>query len=148
MKKFISILLCYCVLTLPTGCTMYKPLATVDAETVPGAQNYLILHTPTRNYEISNYKFTRDSIEGNLGRNVSSRMNTINIYTQLNFDIKLNMTSTKFIRISKSDISKISYRKFSLGNTILLIAGGAGAIAVLAAIVANSMSFNIDLNGF
>ena len=147
MKKFVSILLCYCILMLPTGCRSSKLLTTDQAETVKGAQNYLVLHTPLRNYKIYNYKFTKDSIEGDLRIISTSKSKTINLYTELNFDIKLSSNSTEFVRLSKSDITKVMYTKFSAKNTTLAVIGGLGILAILAAIVANSMTFNLDLSG-
>ncbi len=147
MKKFVSILLCYCILMLPTGCRSSKLLTTDQAETMKGTQNYLVLHTPLRNYKIYNYKFTKDSIEGDLRIISPSKSKTINLYTELNFEIRLNSNSTEFVRLSKSDITKVTYKKFSTKKTILVVIGGLGILAILAAIVANSMTFDIDLSG-
>lgn len=147
MKKFVSILLCYCILMLPTGCRSSKLLTTDQAETMKGTQNYLVLHTPLRNYKIYNYKFTKDSIEGDLRIISPSKSKTINLYTELNFEIRLNSNSTEFVRLSKSDITKVTYKKFSIKKTILVVIGGLGILAILAAIVANSMTFDIDLSG-
>lgn len=147
MKKFISILLCYCILILPTGCHTSKLLTADEAETKMGTQNYLILHTPNRNYKIFNYKFTKDSIEGDLRIISPGKSKTINLYTEMNFDIKLSRDSSKFVSISKSNISKITYMEFSSGNTILAVIGILGVLVGIAAIAANNMSFNIDLSG-
>lgn len=147
MKKFISILLCYCILILPTGCHTSKFLTADEAETKMGAQNYLILHTPNRNYKIFNYKFTKDSIEGDLRIISPGKSKTINLYTEMNFDIKLSRDSSRFVSISKSSISKITYMEFSSGNTILAVIGILGVLVGIAAIAANNMSFNIDLSG-
>ena len=147
MKKFISILLCYCILILPTGCHTSKLLTADEAETKRGTQNYLILHTPNRNYKIFNYKFTKDSIEGDLRIISPGKSKTINLYTEMNFDIKLSRDSSKFVNISKSNISKITYMEFSSGNTILAVIGILGVLVGIVAIAANNMSFNIDLSG-
>ena len=147
MKKFISILLCYCILILPTGCNSTKLITADEAETKQGTQNYLILHTPNRNYTIFNYKFTKDSIEGDLRIISPGKSKTINLYTKMIFNIKLNRNSSEFVRLSKSDITKVTYKEFSAGNTIIAVVGVLGILVVAAAIVANSMSFNIDLSG-
>lgn len=147
MKKFISILLCYCILMLPTGCRSSKLLTSDEAETKKGTQNYLILHTPNRDYKIFNYKFAKDSIEGDLRIFSPGKSKTINLYTKMIFNIKLDRNSSEFVRISKSDITKITYKEFSAGNTIIAVVGVLGILVVAAAIVANSMSFNIDLSG-
>ncbi|BBE18970.1 hypothetical protein AQPE_3143 [Aquipluma nitroreducens] len=147
MKKFISILLCYCILILPTGCHTSKLLTADEAEAKTGTQNYLILHTPNRNYKIFNYKFTKDSIEGDLRILSPGKSKTINLYTEMNFDIKLSRDSSEFVRISKADITKITYKEFSMQNTIIAVVGVLGVFAILSVIVANSMSFNIDLSG-
>lgn len=147
MKKFVSILLCYCILMLPTGCRSSKLLTTDEAATMKEAQNYLVLHTPLRNYKIYNYKFTNDSIEGDLRAISPSKSKTINLYTEFNFDINLNRNSSKFVRLSKSDITKITYKEFSTEKTILAVVGGLGILVILAVIVANSMSFNMDFSG-
>jgi len=147
MKKFVSILLCYCILMLPTGCRSSKLLTTDEAATMKETQNYLVLHTPLRNYKIYNYKFTNDSIEGNLRVISPSKSKTINVYIKFNFDVNLKSNSSEFVRISKSDITKITYRKFSAEKTIIAAVGGLGILVILASIVANSMSFNIDLSG-
>jgi hypothetical protein len=147
MKKFISILLCYCILMLPIGCNSTKLITSDEAETKKGTQNYLILHTPERNYKIFNYKFTKDSIEGDLRIFSAGKSKTINLYTEMNFNINLSRNSSEFVSISKSDISKITYMEFSSGNTILGIVGVLGVLVVIAAIAASNMSFNIDLSG-
>lgn len=148
MKKIISILLCYCILMLPSGCRSSKPLTADDAATMKRIRNFLVLHTPTRTYKMYDYKFTTDSIEGNLRIYPPGQMtNTINIYTEMNFELKLDRNSSKYTRLSKNDITKITYKKFSLENTILLTLGVFGSIAILAVIVANSMSFDINLSG-
>ena len=147
MKKFISIFLCSCILMLPTGCRSSKLLTSEEAETMKEAQNYLVLHTPNRNYKIFNYKFTKDSIEGDLRVISPSKSKTINLYTKMIFNIKLNRNTSEFMRLSKSDITKITYKEFSAGNTIIAVVGVLGILVVAAAIVANSMSFNLDLSG-
>jgi len=147
MKKVISILLCYCILILPAGCRSSRLLTTDEAETMKGAQNYLLIHTPTRTFKIYNYKFINDSIEGDLLINSPTNAHTISLYTNLNLDIKTNIRSSKFIRLSKSDITKITYSEFSIENTLLLTVGIFGILAILAVIVGNSMSFNIDVSG-
>jgi hypothetical protein len=64
----------------------------------------------------------------------------------MTFDLKLDHNSSKYISLSKSDITKITYKKFSLENTILVTLGGVGILAIIAAIVANSMTFTINLS--
>lgn len=147
MKKFISILMCYCILILPTGCHTSKLLTADEAETKAETQNYLILHTPNRNYKLFNYRFIKDSIEGDLRIISPGKSKTINLYTEMNFDIKLSRDSSRFVSISKSSISKITYMEFSSGNTILAVIGILGVLVGIAAIAANNMSFNIDLSG-
>lgn len=147
MKKFISVLLCCCILMLPAGCRSSKQITTNEAETMKGAQNYLVLHTPNRNYKIYNYKFTNDSIEGNLRLITPSKPNTINVYTEMNFDIEFNRNTSKFIKLAKSDITKVTYSRFSIENTVLAALGGLGMLAIVAAIVANSLNFNVGLSG-
>ena len=146
MKKFVSILLCYCILILPTGCHTSKLLTADEAEAKTGTQNYLILHTPNRKYKIFNYKFTKDSIEGDLRIFSPGKSKTINLYTEMNFDIKLSRDSSEFVSISKSNISKITYMEFSSGNTILAVIGILGVLVGIAAIAVSNMSFNIDLS--
>jgi hypothetical protein len=95
-----------------------------------------------------NYKFTNDSIEGDLRIYPPGKMtNTINIYTEMIFNIKLDRNSSKYTRLSNNVITKITYAKFSLENTTLLSAGIVGILVILAVIVANSMSFDINFNG-
>lgn len=133
-------LLCYCILMLPTGCRSSKLLTAEEAATMERTKDFLVLHTPTRDYKIYNYKFTNDSIIGDLRIHSPGEMNIINIYTEMIFNMKLDRNSSKYFRLSKSDIKKITYKKFCLETTILTSLGGIGIVAIIAAIITNSMT--------
>ncbi len=143
MKKVVSILLCYCILMLPTGCRSSKLLSKDEATTMGKGQKYLVLHTTKERFKIYNYKFTNDSIKGDLRKFSGNIKNTINVYTDFIFDIKLDNVSSQYIKLARSDIRKMTYVKFSAGNTILAVLGGVGIIAIIAVIVANSMTFDL-----
>jgi len=141
MKKLISILLTICILILAPGCQSAKLLSMDEASAMSTDKKYIVLHTPKRTYKLYNYKFTDDSIEGDLMKFSGKNTYAINMYTIFILDFKLENKESQYIKLPKSVIEKITYAKDSPGKTALAVLGGIGVIVLIGVIIVNSMSF-------
>jgi hypothetical protein len=141
MKKSISILLCYCILALSTGCQTTRLLSIDEASAMNADKKYIVLHTPQSTYKLVNYKFTDDSVEGDLMNFSGKNAYAINIYIALLLEVKLDVNELKYIKLQKSVIQRITYTKDSPGKTVISVLGIMGVIWI----IANNMTFNVGL---
>jgi len=142
MKKIVSILLVFCILSFSPGCQSAKLLSMDEASTMSTDKKYIVLHTPKRVYKLVDYKFTNDSVEGNLMKFSGKNTYAINIYTIFILDYKLENEERQYIKLPKSVIEKITYAKDSPEKTILAVLGGIGVIVLIGVIAVNNMTID------
>lgn len=133
MKKFVSILLAYCILILPTGCTTTKYLSLEEASSVKTDKNYLVLHTPQKLYKLYDYKFTENALEGTLKQYSGKKNNKLQVYTPINFELKSDINSNQFITLERVNIEKITYSTPEADKTVWII--GAGVLTIIVILI-------------
>ena len=134
MKRIISILLAYCILILPTGCSTSKLLSMEEASFVKN-KKYLVLHTPTKTYTLYNYKFSENTLEGNLAAFSNNSKAKINVYTDQIFDLKPTVNNKQFISLNVINIQSIKYFKSKAAKMSFITIASVVSAYILASLV-------------
>jgi hypothetical protein len=142
MKKLISILLSICILILAPGCQSAKLLSMEEASAMSTDKKYIVLHTPKWTYKLYNYKFTDESIEGDLMKFTGKNTYAINVYTIFLLDFKLDNEESQFVKVPRSVIEKITYAKDSPEKTALAVLGGIGVVILIGVIAAHNITID------
>lgn len=133
MKRFISILLSFCILALQLGCYSTKTLTMDKASKKNELNNSLVLHTPGNVYKVHNYRFKDGMLTGQLRKYTKPWKKTIHVFTQKEFQMEPYQKSGPFITLERSDIEKITYLKHTTRSP-MIIAGGILFIFIMLAI--------------
>ena len=134
MKRIISILLASCILMLPTGCSTSKLLSMEEASLVKN-NKYLLLHTPTKTYNLYNYKFSENTLEGNLAAFSKNSKARINVYTDQIFDLKPTPNNKQFISLNVINIQSIKYFKSNTAKMSFITIASVVSAYILASLV-------------
>jgi hypothetical protein len=118
------------------SCTSIKPISIDRASSIQSQKDYIVLHTPDKVYKISNYKFSNDSLIGEMSRFSGSRNGVIHVYTNMIFDLTFDSESFKDLNLPKAHIQKIKFKKFSIAKTATLV----GAIVLSGIYYSNNMN--------
>jgi len=139
MKKFLSVWLAFCILILQYGCTTQRTVPINEAQEKHKNKTTLLLHTPNSRYQLINYKFTAETLQGNLDEYSGNNLNILHVYTDQSFNYNPYEENLQAIIIPISKISEIKYGKFD-GIKTFLIVGGLIAIIIVAG---STISFNV-----
>jgi hypothetical protein len=118
------------------SCNSIKPISIDRASSIQSQKDYIVLHTPDKVYKISNYKFSNDSLIGEMSRFSGSRNGVIHVYTNMIFDLTFDSESFKDLNLPKAHIQKIKFKKFSIAKTATLV----GAIVLSGIYYSNNMN--------
>jgi hypothetical protein len=99
-------------------------------------KDYIVLHTPDKVYKLSNYKFSNDSLIGEMSRFSGSKIGVIHVYTNMIFNLTFDSESFKNLNLPKTHIQKIKFKKFSIAKTATLV----GAIVLSGIYYSNNMN--------
>lgn len=123
MKKAISLLTAFCILNLTLGCSQSRILTVDNLKYQNKISEYVILHTPDKNYILDNYSFREQSLEGNLKKFKSKKGSFIHVYSTSGINIKLDEITSVPLTVAYKDIKEIKYKRTVIGKTFLLTAG-------------------------
>jgi len=84
------------------------------------SKKHLILHTPKSKYNLYDYKFTEETLEGFLKSLTDKKKFGLHVYTNLNFEIGLGKDSILQITIPKSNIETVRFHSLNIWKTALL----------------------------
>lgn len=143
MKKLTSWLLVYCILLIQVGCVTTRYLSFEQAAEAKH-KKFLVLHTPKQVFNLYNYTFTDEGLNGTLKPVISERLVNLHVYTNLHFDLKDSQISSNQIFIPKSNITNLTVPSLGAGKTLLIIGAGIGlATLVMWVIAIGSVDFGI-----
>jgi hypothetical protein len=139
-KKFISVILIFLILIQIPGCVNTKPFTSVSDIPVYKKYTYIV-HSPTTKYQILNFRFSDDTISGNLinGKHAKTT-HKVHFYVPADSVLKFNSDMTLVLPVDK--ISKIELETPAKGATAILIAGS----LIVAVIIITVLS--IDATGY
>lgn len=124
------------------GCTTSRLISMNDAKVKESKKNSLVLHTPGSRYQLLDFKFTEDGIEGKLDDYSGDNTNIFHVYTDLNFYYNQYQKSNQFIKVPNKNIQKIKYSKSDRLKTVALVGS---LLALMIIIGANSVNFDGSL---
>lgn len=145
MKKIISILLAYCMLILPTGCSTSSKLLSMKEATTIKNKKYLVLHTPTKTYNLYNYNFTEKTLEGSLAVLSNNNKSRIHVYTNQIFDSKPSLDYNQFVTIYEINIQSINYFKPKGKKTAIITVASVVSFYLLASLLSSGSITNLQL---
>jgi len=145
MKKIISILLAYCILLLPTGCSTSKLLSMKEASLVKN-KKYLVLHTPTKTYNLYNYNFSENSLDGSLAAFSKDKKARIHVYTNQIFDLKPTLEYDQFISLKDVNIQSINYSKPRGEKAFIITIASVVSFFILASVLTDGPITNLELS--
>lgn len=99
-------------------------------------KEFLVLHTPKQVYNLYNYTFTKEGLNGTLNPLISQRLVNLQVYTNLNFELKDSRISANHIFIPKSNITNLTVPSLSAGKTLLIIGVGIGLATLIMWVIA------------
>lgn len=105
------------------SCTSMKSVSVDQATIIQPSKNYIVLHTPNKLYKLNDYKFSNDTLIGELNKFSGSKTGVIHVYTNMVYDIDFDSGSFKNLKLHKSNIQKVTFKKFSFAKTATLIGG-------------------------
>ena len=120
-----------------SSCKTSKMLS-IDEATEMEEEKVLLLHTPTKVYNLRDFKFLEDKLIGQLKHKTKQKGYTIHVYTNLNYEFN-DKYHSKNLELSISHIKKLTYSKAAPGKTALL-----GSSIFIAAIWIFMASINIS----
>ena len=131
----ISILISFCILNLSLACSSTKIISYDEAKKSDLGAKHIILNTSDKKYSMHNYKFTDDSLKGELKKFQPKNGYFIHVYTNHIVDFKVNKNTGIPFEIKNKDIKKITYQKTDIGLSVLKGIGIAvGAFFIVAII--------------
>lgn len=143
MRRIISLLIVFCLLNFSFGCSSPKVFTVNDIKSQSNSDSYLIVHTPTIRYKLTNYTFTKGDLVGDLMKFKSKNGTYYHIYTEANFWGKLNKNASLNIQLPIDNIYNIKQRNTNSLRTGLIISGV--VLVIFGGIVAISVQ-NMDIN--
>ena len=150
MKKVISISLAICMLNLSIGCSSTKTLSINEVKLYSSsATDYLILHTAKKIYQLHDYKFGNQFLEGNLKKFKLKNGYFVHVYTKLDININLENNTTEPLQLELKNIHKIEQRKTNIAMDILKAAGiTIGTVPLIGIIALLTGSLDIGYYGW
>jgi len=121
MKKLVLLLFALGILTFQFGCTTTRYMSFQQASEPKYSRDHLVLHTPKTTYDLYNYRFTDEMLQGSLKQIADKKKSGVHVFTYMNFEFSSVQDSILQISIPKSNIETVMNRSFSLSKTILLI---------------------------
>ncbi len=118
------------------SCTSIKPISMDRALSMQPQKDYIVLHTPDKVYKLTNYKFSNDSLSGEMSRFSGSKNGVIHVYTNMFFNLTIDSESFNNLNVPKTHIQKIKFKKFSIAKTATLV----GAIVLSGIYYSNNMN--------
>jgi ketopantoate reductase len=123
MKSF---LLSLAILMLLSGCVTTKMMSFGEAAAkVPnttGNRDFLIVYNQNNQYELHNYRFSKDTLEGQIFVPKVDRSKGIMVYTSAEFVLTGNLTES-LTKIPINSIAKIQEVKPDLFRSVAFAAG-------------------------
>lgn len=144
MKKIISILLAYCILLLPTGCSTSKLLSMKEASSIK-KKKFLVIQTPVKTYNMYNYNFTEDRLEGSLVGFSKDNKARIHVYTNKIFDLKPTLDYNQFVTINEINIQSINYFQPKSKKTAIITIASVVSFYILASLLTDGPITNLEL---
>ena len=145
MKKTISILLAYCILMLPTGCSTSSKLLSMKEASLVKNKEYLVLHIPTKTYNLYNYNFTEKTLEGRLSVFSKNNKARIHIYTNQIFDLNPSLDYNQFVSLNVINIQSINYFKPKGKKTAIITIASVVSFYLLASLLSSGSITNLEL---
>lgn len=143
MKRIISLLIVFCLLNFSFGCSSTKVYTIKDLRRNIKSNSYLILHTPSTKYKLTNYKFEDEKLVGDLMKFKSKNGTYYHVYTAADFWGELNENASFNIQLPADHISEIKQRTTNSVRTGFIVLGI--ALVIFGGIAAISVQ-NMDIN--
>lgn len=130
MKKIV-VLLSLAILIFQFGCTTTRYVSFQQASEPKYLRDHLVLHTPETTYHLYDYKFTKETLEGNLKPLTDQKKFGLHVFTNLNFELGLGQDSILQITIPRSNIETVKFHSLNIWKTALLaLLVGDGVLAL------------------
>jgi hypothetical protein len=141
MRKVTSVILAFCILNFLSGCYTTKSLSINEASKTPSKHDFLVVNIQNRTYELHNYKFMLDHLEGDLFIRTAKYYQYILVTADI-ADVIINQESPSvFIKIPNENIKGITCHKIDQLKTFGFVVGSVGiCVGLLATGMRNALS--------